>query len=210
MLRTGAIIVVTAMVVAPSTAFAVHLFDDVPDDSTHAAGIEWAVDNGITLGCGDGTNYCPGDAVTRGQMATFLHRISGHAPGVAPSVDADTVDGFDAAELMGDGAPGPAGPPGAAAGFRLVDGAISRSFNNFSEGTVAVDSAAAASVEVDMSFDVTSRIVLCSVDTNAVATRDAVCTVSTPGGNIVRVRVWDPSAAAMVSNASEVFVAVVG
>jgi hypothetical protein len=29
---------------------------------------------GITLGCGDGSNYCPNDPVTRLQMAIFLKR----------------------------------------------------------------------------------------------------------------------------------------
>ena len=36
---------------------------------------------GITRGCNppDNTNYCPGNRVTRGQMAAFLHRAVGGA-----------------------------------------------------------------------------------------------------------------------------------
>src|SRR5690606_26434740 len=72
----------------------------VPDDHTHNDGIQWLVDNGITLGC-DADSFCPSDSVTRAQMGSFFHRLSGHAPGVAPSVDADTVDGLHASELGG-------------------------------------------------------------------------------------------------------------
>ena len=35
--------------------------------------IIWLADEGITSGCG-GARFCPGDPVTRGQMATFLYR----------------------------------------------------------------------------------------------------------------------------------------
>lgn len=203
-LRTAAIVIVTAIVVAPGTALAVHVFDDVPDDSVHAPGIEWVADNGITAGCGDGSNYCPNDPVTRAQMGTFMHRLSGHADGVVPSVDAATVGGMTAAELM-------AGDGGVlAAGVRLDDGAIQRSFNTYDDATPTISSAGADSVNIDMGFDVSDKIALCSVDTNVVATRDAICTVSTPGGSTLRVRVYDVSADAMVSNASEVFVTVMG
>lgn len=44
--------------------------------STHEAQINKVADAGITLGCGTGS-YCPGDVVTRGQMAAFLHRALG-------------------------------------------------------------------------------------------------------------------------------------
>lgn len=43
------------------------------DGSTHEASINSVADAGITLGCG-GSLYCPGDLVTRGQMASFLAR----------------------------------------------------------------------------------------------------------------------------------------
>ena len=74
-------------------------FDDVPDNHTHAAGIGWLVQNGITSGC-DADSYCPSDAVTRAQMGTFFHRLSGNAQGVAPSVNATTIDGVDSADLV--------------------------------------------------------------------------------------------------------------
>jgi hypothetical protein len=48
-------------------------FLDVPCSSTFAPWIEELARRGITAGCGGG-NYCPGDSVTRGQMAVFLTR----------------------------------------------------------------------------------------------------------------------------------------
>lgn len=91
---------IVAAVGLPVAAGALAAFDDVPDDHPHNDGIGWLVDNGITLGC-DADSFCPSDTVNRGQMGSFLHRLSGHAPGVAPSVDADTVDGKHADELGG-------------------------------------------------------------------------------------------------------------
>ena len=47
-------------------------FDD-DDGSVFEADIEWMVAEGITSGCNaEGTLFCPNDAVTRAQMATFL------------------------------------------------------------------------------------------------------------------------------------------
>ncbi len=46
------------------------------DGSTHEPNINRVADAGVTFGCGSGV-YCPGDPVTRGQMAAFLHRALG-------------------------------------------------------------------------------------------------------------------------------------
>ena len=43
------------------------------DGSSHEANINKVADAEITLGCG-GTDYCPGELVTRAQMASFLSR----------------------------------------------------------------------------------------------------------------------------------------
>jgi len=59
------------------------LFDDVPCPSLFADWIEELAAEGITAGCGDGTVYCPGDAVTRQQMAVFLLKAE-HGPAYAP------------------------------------------------------------------------------------------------------------------------------
>lgn len=57
------------------TATASHnTFTDVPDDHLFFNGVEWAAANGITVGCGGGSEFCPDALVTRGQMVTFLKR----------------------------------------------------------------------------------------------------------------------------------------
>jgi hypothetical protein len=61
-------------------------FDDVPAHHQHAPGIVWLVDRGITQGC-TAQLFCPGDSITRGQMATFLQR--------ALDLPDGSVDGFD-------------------------------------------------------------------------------------------------------------------
>ena len=74
--RYAAVAVVTVMVVVPATAIAGHDFADVPDSNIFHDDISWMLDNGITSGCGDGTNYCPQDNVTRQQMAAFMRRLA--------------------------------------------------------------------------------------------------------------------------------------
>lgn len=50
-------------------------FDDVPRSSEFAIEINQVATAGITQGCNeDQTRYCPTDAITRGEMAAFLHR----------------------------------------------------------------------------------------------------------------------------------------
>ena len=112
--RTALPIIVAAAALAvgsAGTAVAGHAaFSDA--SGTHEAGIHWLAETGVTAGCGGG-RFCTEDAVKRGQMATFMHRLSGTA-GVAPVVNADKVDGLDADQLRGQQGPaGPAGAPGA-------------------------------------------------------------------------------------------------
>jgi IPT/TIG domain/S-layer homology domain len=61
----------------------VQVFDDVPCSSGFAPWINQLVAEGITGGCGDGTNYCPTNPVLRQQMAVLLLRAfegTGYAP----------------------------------------------------------------------------------------------------------------------------------
>ena len=48
------------------------IFADVPTDHWAAGFIERIATEGVTSGCGDGTNYCPGGNVSRAEMAVFL------------------------------------------------------------------------------------------------------------------------------------------
>ena len=47
-------------------------FTDVLTDSLFYTSIETVLHNGVTAGCGAGDTFCPGDTVTREQMAVFL------------------------------------------------------------------------------------------------------------------------------------------
>ena len=58
-------------------------FDDLPDGAWYASDVAKLAASGITTGCGDGTIFCPGDATTRAQMATFLHRAITRTDGFA-------------------------------------------------------------------------------------------------------------------------------
>ena len=51
--------------------------------TVHADSIQAIRQAGFTVGCGDGTRFCPDDVVTRGAMATFLLRV----------LDLEPVDG---------------------------------------------------------------------------------------------------------------------
>ncbi|CAN5597069.1 hypothetical protein BH20ACT2_BH20ACT2_03380 [soil metagenome] len=166
-----------------TAAYAVGGFDDVPDDHPHAAGVEYVAGTGVTVGC-DADSFCPQDGLTRGQMATFLHRASGNDPATPPSVNAATLGGRTAGDLL------------AAAVHVTRDGAdqpVVSSFTNNVNGAAPVVTLAGGGYEIDFGFDVSGRFPQCSVDTNFVDTRDALCTLSVPSPDLVRVRIHDAS-----------------
>lgn len=83
---------------APVVAYAGHVgFTDGPF-GVHTSGVHFVSTTGISNGCGNGSQYCPADPVTRAQMATFLHRLSGTG-GTPPTVNAQTVDGLTPTQL---------------------------------------------------------------------------------------------------------------
>ena len=57
------------------------------DGNTHEDNINIIAANGITLGCGSSTTYCPTDPVPRDQMASFLGRALGLTENVPPPLD---------------------------------------------------------------------------------------------------------------------------
>jgi hypothetical protein len=71
------------------------VFGDVQCPSTFAAWIEQLAAEGITGGCGSG-NYCPGNPVTRAQMAVFLLKTdlgAAYAPPAAAGIFGDVPVG---------------------------------------------------------------------------------------------------------------------
>lgn len=89
-------ILAVAVLAIPSVSWGANRFEDVPDSNVFASDIEWLADAGITKGCNPSegnTRFCPDSYVTRGQMAAFIHRLSGG--------DRRTVDGrLDAIEQL--------------------------------------------------------------------------------------------------------------
>jgi hypothetical protein len=69
------VLVVVAMAIP---AVAGDTFTDVPDSNIFHDDIGWLASQGVTRGCNppDNTQFCPGDNVTRQEMAAFLHRFS--------------------------------------------------------------------------------------------------------------------------------------
>ena len=75
MLRAAAAVLLAAVAgtaaAAPCAGFA-----DVDDSSAFCTSVAWLKNEGITLGCGDGSTYCPDAAVTRLAMAAFMKRLA--------------------------------------------------------------------------------------------------------------------------------------
>ena len=68
-------------------------FADVPAGSYYAKAVAWAVENGITLGTGDGT-FSPNATCTRAQSVAFLYRAMGTAPTTVNGFTDVTADAF--------------------------------------------------------------------------------------------------------------------
>ena len=74
-------------------------FADVVWWTPAAAHIERFADLGVTTGCGDGSRYCPDDAVTRAQMAVFLSRAYDLPEGPDPNFSDVAQDAWYAPDV---------------------------------------------------------------------------------------------------------------
>lgn len=59
---------------AAALAQGIGTFRDIPDNHYARDSVQWAVQNRITVGCRDGTYFCPERTVNRAESVTFLHR----------------------------------------------------------------------------------------------------------------------------------------
>jgi hypothetical protein len=91
---TVVLVLAVAALALPLGALAVHQFSDVPTEASYHDDVEALVAAGVTSGCGGG-KYCPGSAVTRGQMAQFLNRLGSLDGDTDPSVNAATAESVD-------------------------------------------------------------------------------------------------------------------
>jgi hypothetical protein len=85
--------VAIVVLIAPAIALANHQFGDVPTSASYHDEVSSLVGAGITSGCGGG-NYCPNQAVTRGQMAQFMTRGLGIATAGYGELAASEADNF--------------------------------------------------------------------------------------------------------------------
>ncbi len=96
----------------PLGVSASHNFTDVPDTNIFHADIEWLANARVTLGCNPPANdeFCPGETVTRQQMAAFMRRLATNkvvdaatavdAEHADTAGDADTLDGLDSSDFF--------------------------------------------------------------------------------------------------------------
>jgi hypothetical protein len=89
---------VASVLLVPVAAVGSHDFTDVPDSNVFHADISWLADANVTLGCNPPANdmFCPGNAVTRQQMAAFMRRLATNQV-----VDAGMLDGMDSSDFLG-------------------------------------------------------------------------------------------------------------
>ena len=62
-------------------------FSDVADEAWYAADVARLAASEITVGCGDGTVFCPSRDTTRAEMATFLYRAENRPDAEQPPDD---------------------------------------------------------------------------------------------------------------------------
>lgn len=93
LLRRVAVGLVALALLVPGVVLASHQFTDVPTSHTFHNDIDWLADAGVTGGCGSG-RFCPNAAVTRGQMAAFMHRLSNEFELVQTNVDPSSATVF--------------------------------------------------------------------------------------------------------------------
>jgi hypothetical protein len=109
---TAFLVALAVLIATPLAVVAADAFTDVPDSNVFHDDIAWLADANVTRGCNppDNTEFCPGDNVTREQMAAFMRRLAQYidaedgtpaqADNATTADNADTLDGMDSVDLM--------------------------------------------------------------------------------------------------------------
>jgi hypothetical protein len=96
----SAIVALLAVIAPAASAAPCAGFTDVDSSSGVCPDVEWIKNRGITTGCTSTTLFCPGDSVSRMQMAAFLNRLAnaltpategGILPGQGVDLDATPI-----------------------------------------------------------------------------------------------------------------------
>ena len=103
-LAAGAAAIAVFAVVGTVAAQGSQRFEDVAPDHYAYEAVNWAVDNGITRGCGDGTNFCPARTLNRGEVVTFLKRYHDGLGSPVTVSWGEPIDASGAVTLTGTGA----------------------------------------------------------------------------------------------------------
>ncbi len=91
------------LTIMPLASYAADKFNDVPDSNIFHNDIAWLADAGVTKGCNPpaNTEFCPGSAVTREQMAAFMRRLAENkVVDAKTAVNSDMLDGMDPSEYL--------------------------------------------------------------------------------------------------------------
>lgn len=101
--QRGVLVAVATLLVllVPAALMASDDFNDVDDSNTFHDDSPWLADGGVTKGCNppENTEYCPGEPVTRGQMAAFLRQLANNeVVHPVPPETRDDVEVFITAE----------------------------------------------------------------------------------------------------------------
>src|SRR5690606_23821311 len=89
---TAFLVALAVLLATPLAVVAADAFTDVPDTNVFHSDIAWLAEAGVTKGCNppDNTEFCPGDNVTREQMAAFMRRLAENK--VVDAATAETAD----------------------------------------------------------------------------------------------------------------------
>lgn len=91
-IAAATVAVASSAIVGTVAAQTSQLFEDVPRGHYAYEAVEWAVENGITVGCGDGTNFCPERTLNRAEVVTFLKRYHDEFHGTVASGSGSSID----------------------------------------------------------------------------------------------------------------------